>query len=357
MDLTTLPEPTPSFDRFRKAILLEEEPDRVPFFEIQIDPEITASLLEEEVISQFDTDPEQIQKRLLQDIRLMHRLGYDYVLVWNMPIMLTNFLLTQDTADLSRGVRPWQGEGKGPISTREEFDRFPWPDVNKRRYTRFRFVEERLPQGMKILAPLPGPFETARALLGITSLAYLIYDDPSLVEDVFARVGEIITKAIRSISAIDGVGGVIVADDMGFKSDLMLSPDLLRQLVLPWHQKIGEAIHENGKLFILHACGKVEKLMDDLIKVAKIDARHSYEDQVTSIEEANRLYGAEIAVLGGVDMDLLARGSEEEVKARSRQIIDACSPGGGFALGSGNSVANYVPPQNFLAMLAEGRKQ
>ena len=38
----------------------------------------------------------------------------------------------------------------------------------------------------------------------------------------------------------------------------------------------------------------------------------------------------------------------------TRRILEACMPGGGYALGSGNSVANYVKVENFLAMLDEG---
>ena len=38
----------------------------------------------------------------------------------------------------------------------------------------------------------------------------------------------------------------------------------------------------------------------------------------------------------------------------TRLLVERCAPGGGWALGSGNSVANYVPVDNFLAMLEEG---
>jgi len=79
-----------------------------------------------------------------------------------------------------------------------------------------------------------------------------------------------------------------------------------------------------------------------------------WEDVIQPITEAKALYGDRIAVLGGIDMDLLARGTEAAVRARVREVLDACAPGGGFALGSGNTVANYVPVGNYLAMLDEG---
>ncbi len=55
-------------------------------------------------------------------------------------------------------------------------------------------------------------------------------------------------------------------------------------------------------------------------------------------------------------MDLLARGSEEQVRARVRQILDACGPGGGFCLGSNNAITNYCRLENYYAMIDETRK-
>lgn len=356
MQLSDFPKPKPDFEGFRRAILRDIEPDRIPFFEIQIDPELMSVLLGKEVPSPFDTDPEAIKVKLGLDIELMHRLGYDYVVVWNMPVFPGNFMIADDTAALSRGYRPWQSETEGPITSREDFEGFLWEDQADRKYTRFDYVAEHMPEGMRIIACLPGPFEATRGLMGVTNLCYLLHDDPSLVADVFRKVGEITYQAIRNMSEIDAVGGLVLAEDMGFKNDLMMSPEHFRELVLPWHGKMARAMHEQDKLFILHACGKIEKLMDDFISDIKIDARHSFEDQVTPIEEAKRLYGEHIAVLGGVDMDLLARGSEQDVRRRVREIVAVCAPGGGFGLGTGNSAANYIPPENFLAMLDEGRK-
>ena len=39
-----------------------------------------------------------------------------------------------------------------------------------------------------------------------------------------------------------------------------------------------------------------------------------------------------------------------------RHTLDLCMPGGGYCLGTGNSVANYIPLDNYLAMLDEGRR-
>ena len=66
-------------------------------------------------------------------------------------------------------------------------------------------------------------------------------------------------------------------------------------------------------------------------------------------------YGDRIAALGGIDLDKLGRMEEGELRKYVRESLDRCMPGR-YALGSGNSIANYIPPENYLAMLEEGLK-
>jgi uroporphyrinogen decarboxylase len=72
---------------------------------------------------------------------------------------------------------------------------------------------------------------------------------------------------------------------------------------------------------------------------------------ITPVEEFHRRWGSRVAVLGGVDVDLLSRGTEEAVRRRTGDILSACAPRGGYACGSGNSITNYMPVPNYLAML------
>lgn len=73
---------------------------------------------------------------------------------------------------------------------------------------------------------------------------------------------------------------------------------------------------------------------------------------------AERLAALEgrVAILGGIDMHFLATAAPHEIKERVKRTLDACAPGGGYALGSGNTVANYIPVPNYLAMLEAARE-
>jgi uroporphyrinogen decarboxylase len=96
--------------------------------------------------------------------------------------------------------------------------------------------------------------------------------------------------------------------------------------------------------------------MDDLIDDVSIDGKHSYEDTILDVREAKRQWGDRIAVLGGLDMDFMCTADETDIRKRTNDTLQACMPGGGYCLGTGNTVANYVPLDHYLAMLDEGRR-
>jgi uroporphyrinogen-III decarboxylase len=57
-----------------------------------------------------------------------------------------------------------------------------------------------------------------------------------------------------------------------------------------------------------------------------------------------------------MDVDFLARATPERIEAKTHEILTACMPGGGYFLGSGNWVTEYIPPENYLAMLRAARQ-
>jgi uroporphyrinogen decarboxylase len=58
-----------------------------------------------------------------------------------------------------------------------------------------------------------------------------------------------------------------------------------------------------------------------------------------------------------VDLDFLCAHDEDDVRAYVENVLDECMPGGGYALGSGNSLANYVPIKNINVMMDVGRRK
>jgi uroporphyrinogen decarboxylase len=71
-----------------------------------------------------------------------------------------------------------------------------------------------------------------------------------------------------------------------------------------------------------------------------------------NIEEVKRSYGHQIALIGNLDLGYtLTRGTPQEVRQQVKTLIKQLGPGGGYLMSSANSVTNYVPLENFKAML------
>lgn len=333
-------------------------PSRVHNLELFLDPEIKQAICDRCHLTEGLRESDRFFT-LQREIAIQRFLGYDYVLCGLAGIdMPVNWHRAEDTADIKRSVgRFFIDEHVGPITTWEEFEAYPWPDPQAASTTALEWYEENLPDDMCVLGGLTGHFaENLSWLMGYETLCYALYDQPDLVRAISARCVDIDRQVTEQLVQFDRVKMVWGSDDMGFRSATLISPDDLRALVLPGHKQLARIAHDAGRLYLLHSCGNLEAIMDDLIDDVQIDAKHSFEDTILDVREAKALWGDRIAVLGGIDMDFICRADERAIRERVRHTLQVCMPDGGYCLGTGNTVANYVPLESYLAMLDEGRR-
>ncbi len=346
-----LPKPEPNVDYF-KQVLRRGPSGRVPLAELAIAEETLAELHGAPLIPLSQQEgPQRFREAIRQRIQLWHDLGYDYFRVRaEIPFQVETFA-ARDTAALATGDRRWANEHEGVIKSLADFEAYPWPAPATVGFAAAEAAQGELPDGMGMMGFSGGVFEWSSYLLGLEGMMLLLYDNPDLVRAVVDRVGQIIYDAFHVFCDMKQVFALWLGDDMGFKTATLLQPQHLRDYILPWHKRYAELAHRSGRLFLLHSCGHIEAIMPDLIDDVRIDAKHSFEDVIVPVEEFKQRWGKGVAVMGGVDVDLLSRGTEDDVRRRTEQLLTACAPGGGYACGSGNSITNYMPTANYLAMI------
>ena len=275
--------------------------------------------------------------------------GYDYAITPSWPYDLLQFK-HGGRGNAGHHTRS-QNEG-AMIKDESSFASYEWPALRPEEYERMAELRPFVPEGMKLIMRSPGGIQEQTVdLLGFENLCLMLFDEPALVEAVVAAVGERMVRHFDLALEHDFIGAGLLSDDWGFKTGTMLPPDKLRELIMPWHRKVVETIHSKGKAAILHSCGQLSAVMDDIIDDLRYDAKHSFEDTITPIEDAYARWGGRIALLGGIDMDFLARATPDRIHARCREILARTAGQGGYALGSGNSIADYIPAENYFAML------
>ena len=91
--------------------------------------------------------------------------------------------------------------------------------------------------------------------------------------------------------------------------------------------------------------------MEDVIEIG-IDAKHSNEDVIAPFDRWIKLYGDRIGLFGGIDVDLLCQEKPEVITEKVVEMGKRFRNNTkGYALGSGNSIPDYVPVEGYLAMV------
>jgi uroporphyrinogen decarboxylase len=351
----------PNVEEFLAVVHRDREPKRIHHIELFLDPEMVEAVDRRFELTQ-DLNPLDPFYTFKRDIRVHAFLGYDAFRIGflHKDIFPMPALESGDTAKggQSRGRREWIEEHEGAIRNWADFESYPWPKVEQIDLSPLEWMEKNLPDGMGCYELTAHIFEMVSFLQGYERLCYNLFDAPELVVAICEKIGRFYVEFTKLICDFHCICLVWGSDDLGFRSTTMVSPEFLREQILPWHGECARIAHEHGKPYLLHSCGNLEAVMDDLIDSVGIDGKHSFEDTILPVTEAYERYGRRISILGGIDVDFLCRASESEIRKLVRETLDACTGrdhGNGYCLGTGNTVANYIPLDNYLIMLDEGR--
>ena len=326
-------------------VLYNRKPARLPLYEHHIDLPFISKALGKEIIlhGNRSADFEEYYRRI---IRFWKEMTYDA------------FDFEAAICDIFPGHGAIIGGMLGPIQSRDDFNKYPFDEIPtifwnayKPHLDAIRYV---LPKGMKAYGGCGyGIFESSQDLVGFESLSVMQFLDPELFADLYQRIGDLYCELWSKM--IEDYSDIFVffrmGDDLGHKTSTMFSPDTIRTFILPQYKRVIELVHAADKKFLLHSCGCIFDVMDDIIATG-IDAKHSNEDQIASFDKWIDLYTERIGLFGGIDLNILCLKKYDDIYkevlekgTRYRAIAN------GYGIGSGNSIPEYVPVEGFLAMI------
>ncbi len=327
----------PDFEHNTLRILNGQKPERATLFEIFLNTEFY-----ERLAGRKAKDATRLEQLKLV-VDAMANAGYDYATAHASDFTFTR-VKQEQLRTISLNDRP-------PITDWQSFETYDWGDPGQYDTSALEKIGGYLPEGMKLMVMGPGGvLENMIALTGYDNLCLMLYDDPQFVRAVADKVGETLVKYYQGIVGCDSVGFLCSNDDWGFSTQTFLSPEDMRSYIFPWHRRIAQVAHDAAKPCILHSCGYFEQVIEDVITLMRYDGRHSYEDKICPVEEAYELLAGRIAVMGGIDMDFMTRKSPREIYDRATAMLQRSSERGGYFLGTGNSVPETIPFDNYLAL-------
>ncbi len=327
-------------------VMKNRRPERLPLYEHIICPEIMETIQGTPFASLYAGNQADLTEYFYHYCRFFKDMTYDVI---SFEVCITDIL--PDSGALSGG-KP------GPIQNRADYDAYPWDALPglfwQQAAPKLDAFVATLPAGMKAIGGIGnGVFEISEDLVGLEYLPFMQVDDPELYAALFCRIGDTMCTIWRTFLEryVPAFVACRFGDDLGFKSSLLTNPSTLREQVFPQYRRVIDLVHGAGLPFLYHCCGCIFEVMEDILALG-IDAKHSNEDAIAPFDRWISDYGQSIGLLGGFDMDFLCTQSETEVySAVLEQGSRFRASAAGYALGSGNSIPDYVPPENYLAMI------
>jgi uroporphyrinogen decarboxylase len=317
-------------------------PDRVPVMELSIDWKVIRGLNCSgyfDLIERLDLDAVSVnQVMYLLGLRpLVFRFKKTYTDVWGVRRKITTELLPYASGH--------------PVRAKEDLRDFRIPDPRKDPVLKaVRKVARRFKGRRAVMFVGRAVFAASWYLCGMQRLL-----ESYLLEPEFARaLGRMVVEYNRELHRLaiaEGADLIVLGDDYAHKTGTIMSPAQFREFILPGLSEVVENIKSCGALCVKHTDGNIWAILDDIVNTG-IDGIGPLEPGAgMELAEVKRVVGGRVCVVGNVDVDLLCRGTSEQVRKSTRALIYAVSPGGGHILSSGNSITSAVQPENFRAMV------
>ena len=308
-------------DRVLKA-LLHEQPDRVPRFEIWID-------------ALFDRlgvrDPPAAYAHLGQDCVLMPTRTPPQSNAW------------RDGVD--EWGRVWRNGmfAGGVVDSAADLARYSPPlEYVERLYDvhRIRAVREAYPDHCLIFGTHIGPFTAGYMAMGLERFfARLLCDTAFVCRLLEARTDWCIAMYRHAVSL--GAEVLVLGDDAGHNGGPLISPRLWRDLILPLHRRIVDALPVP---VIWHSDGDIKALLPMAVEAGYVGVHGLDPRAGMDLARIKRTYGKDLVLVGNVALDVLFGSDLGAVRREVDRCIDEGAPGGGYMLASCNSICEGMNP-------------
>ncbi|MCM8815263.1 MAG: hypothetical protein NC937_04975 [Candidatus Omnitrophica bacterium] len=245
---------------------------------------------------------------------------------------------------------------KFPVETRNEFRKF-WkqrmiPDVSLRLGPDWK---KKLIDAHRSNCPFfvtadrwVGFFGPLRNLVGVEKLCTLFYDDPSFVEEMMEAFLQHIIETMKQVLDIVCVDILIIWEDMAYHSGPLISPQMVKRLMMPRYKKLVDFVKNYGKkvsFVALDSDGNVDSLIPVWLD-AGIDIVYPFEVQAgMDVVALRKKYGKSLRMWGGFDKRIIAKGPvaiDQEVKRLERLVEE-----GGYICGMDHSAPPDISFENF----------
>jgi hypothetical protein len=152
--------------------------------------------------------------------------------------------------------------------------------------------------------------------------------EPDYVNAFLEKITELAVKIIQRAHK-NGAQAIIIYDDLGTQNELFFSPETFRTLFKPSYKKLADELHNRGMKFFMHSCGRVYKIVGELID-AGIDVFQFDQPELSGSKVWSEEFGKKAAFYCPVDIQkIMATGDEKTIKEGALNMVEEFKKCGG----------------------------
>lgn len=237
-----------------------------------------------------------------------------------------------------------------------ELSTYEFPDpLDERHYQDIPSAIERFGDRLRVFQISFSLYERAWSMRGMENLMIDFYMYPDFVRELFDRIAEYNIAQIRKVVSHD-VDAVVFGDDWGQQQGLQMGSKIWHEFINPALQKMYSAVHDAGKYVLIHSCGDVDELFDDLVDMG-VNCFNPFQPEVMDVASLVQKYRGRLAFHGGLSTQkTLPFGTEEDVRGETQRLIELGREGG-FILSPAHAVKGDVPVENMVAFIDQTLSQ
>jgi len=190
-------------------------------------------------------------------------------------------------------------------------------------------------------------------------LVDLITGDPASLILIERKQNIELEVAQRTVEAARGrIDFLWMGEDLGTQIGPLISPELYRRHVRPWHQKFVDLARGFDLPVVFHCCGSSSWAFEDFIEIG-IDAVETLQPEARDMSPAylKRTFGNRLAFHGCISTaGPVAFGSVADVVDDCRRTLEIMMPGGGYCFAPTHQLQDNSPTENVVAMYATARR-
>jgi uroporphyrinogen decarboxylase len=185
-------------------------------------------------------------------------------------------------------------------------------------------------------AVIAGPWTIAIGLRGASELIRDALKDPDYVHELMQLTTQVAITYMEAVTVLK----VGLSYSEAPASCSLISPQMYREFIFPYHKQIMDHFKEKKAGVGLHVCGYADPILEDMVNTGATNISIDAPSNLAKAFEAAR---GKAVVIGNIDTNLFFDKTREDMKQNIKQCLDLAPKDSGYILATGCEVPAIAP--------------